>query len=48
MPGLGKGIPQREQVTEEIIAYLKAMSAVKRDPSKQNDRPGLEHLSLGR
>ena len=48
MPGLGKGIPQREQVTEEILAYLKAMSAAKRDPPKQNDWPGLEYLSPGR
>jgi hypothetical protein len=32
MPGLGKGISQREQVTEELIAYLKAMSAAKRNP----------------
>jgi len=48
MPGLGKGIPQREQVTEELIAYLKAMSAAKRDPWKQNDKPDLERLSPGR
>jgi cytochrome c2 len=47
MPGLAKGIPRREQVTEELIAYLEAMSAAKRDPAKQNDRPGLERLSPG-
>jgi hypothetical protein len=42
-----QGNSRREQVTEELIAYLKAMSAAKRDPSKQNDRPGLERLSPG-
>jgi cytochrome c1 len=47
MPGLGKGIPQREQVTEELVAYLKAMSAAKRDSWKQNDKPDLERLSPG-
>ena len=34
MPGLGKEIPQREQVIEELIAYLKAMSVAKRDPAE--------------
>ncbi|HVW66033.1 MAG TPA: cytochrome c [Nitrosospira sp.] len=33
MPGLGKEIPGRKQVIEELIAYLKAMSAAKRDPA---------------
>jgi cytochrome c2 len=33
MPGLGREIPRREQVAEEIIAYLKAMSIAKRDPA---------------
>jgi hypothetical protein len=34
MPGLGKEISQREQVIEELIAYLKAMSVAKRDPAE--------------
>lgn len=33
MPGLGKEIPRREQVIEELIAYLEAMSIAKRDPA---------------
>lgn len=32
MPGLGNEISRREKVTEEIIAYLKAMSTIKRAP----------------
>ena len=34
MPPLAKEIPNRAQVTEEIIAYLKAMSTAKRVPKK--------------
>ena len=34
MPGLAKGIPNREKVTEELIAYLKAMSTAKRTPAR--------------
>ncbi len=34
MPALAKEIPNRARVTEEIIAYLKAMSAAKRMPKK--------------
>lgn len=34
MPPLAKEIPNRAQVTEEIIAYLRAMSAAKRRPEK--------------
>ena len=33
MPGLGKEIPRREQVIEELIAYLEAMSIAKHDPA---------------
>jgi cytochrome c1 len=32
MPGLAREIPRREQVIEDLIAYLKAMSGAKRDP----------------
>jgi mono/diheme cytochrome c family protein len=34
MPALAKEIPNRAQVAEEIIAYLKAMSTAKRMPKK--------------
>ncbi len=34
MPGLAEEIPDREKVTEELIAYLKAMSTAKRSPEK--------------
>jgi hypothetical protein len=33
MPGLAREAPGREQVIEELIAYLKAMSTAKRDPA---------------
>lgn len=33
MPGLAQEIPNRAKVTKEIIAYLKAMSTIKRSPS---------------
>jgi hypothetical protein len=32
MPGLAREIPRREQVIEDLIAYLKAMSVAKRGP----------------
>jgi hypothetical protein len=31
MPGLAREVRGREQVIEELIAYLKAMSAAKRE-----------------
>jgi mono/diheme cytochrome c family protein len=34
MPGLAKEIPNRRKITEELIAYLRAMSASKRAPGK--------------
>jgi len=34
MPGLAKEIPNRGKITEELIAYLKAMSIAKRAPAK--------------
>jgi hypothetical protein len=34
MPGLARGIPNAEQVTEELISYLKVMSIMKRDPAR--------------
>ena len=34
MPGLAKEIPNRGKVSEELIAYLKAMSIAKRAPAK--------------
>lgn len=38
MPGLAKEIPNRGKITEELIAYLKAMSANKRAPAKSLDQ----------
>jgi mono/diheme cytochrome c family protein len=35
MPALGRGIPNAEQVTEELITYLKVMSIMKRDPAQR-------------
>jgi cytochrome c2 len=35
MPGLPRGIPNAEQVTEELITYLKVMSIMKRDPAQR-------------
>lgn len=37
MPGLAKEIPNRQKITEELIAYLKAMSASKRAPAKPTE-----------
>ena len=34
MPALAMEIPNRAMVTQEIIAYLRAMSAAKRKPKK--------------
>ena len=34
MPGLAKELPHRERITEELIAYLKAMSTAKRAPAR--------------
>ncbi len=34
MPGLAEEMPDREKIAEEIIAYLKAMSSVKRVPAR--------------
>ena len=34
MPGLAQEIPNRANVTKEIIAYLKAMSTTKRSPKR--------------
>ena len=36
MPGLAQEIPDRANVTKEIIAYLKAMSKAKRSPKRQD------------
>ncbi|RFC31542.1 MAG: Cytochrome c, mono- and diheme [Candidatus Nitrotoga sp. MKT] len=36
MPGLAQEIPDRASVTQEIIAYLKAMSTVKRSPKPKD------------
>jgi hypothetical protein len=36
MPGLAQEIPDRVNVTKEIIAYLKAMSTTKRSPKHQD------------
>lgn len=38
MPGLAKEIPNRREITRELIAYLKAMSANKRAPAKPLDQ----------
>ena len=35
MPALPRGIPNAEQVTEELITYLKVMSIMKRDPAQR-------------
>jgi hypothetical protein len=35
MPALPRGIPNAEQVTEELITYLKVMSITKRDPARR-------------
>lgn len=34
MPALPRGIPNADQVTEELITYLKVMSIMKREPSR--------------
>jgi mono/diheme cytochrome c family protein len=34
MPALSRGIPNAEQVTEELITYLKVMSIMKREPAR--------------
>jgi mono/diheme cytochrome c family protein len=34
MPALSRGISNAEQVTEELITYLKVMSIMKREPSR--------------
>ncbi|SCX95887.1 Cytochrome c2 [Nitrosospira sp. Nl5] len=36
MPGLAKEIPNRRKITEELIAYLKAISSSKRAPPETN------------
>ncbi|MEO6421347.1 MAG: cytochrome c [Candidatus Nitrotoga sp.] len=38
MPGLALETPNRAKVTKEIIAYLKAMSTIKRSPKRQDIR----------
>jgi hypothetical protein len=40
MPGLPRGIEKGEQITDELIIYLKVMSIMKREPARTSTPGG--------